>query len=161
MLPSLPISQGDSLKHFEKPLIVRRPYYSPINPSFKLDARTILEKLRPLILASVPLTHHRCSNTLRLSLKPNTHHTIDQWKTKHWKTSAFQHSQQWKHEERLSTDLKDLKKSQNYLSLHLSPKEDCNTNRNKHVEKRDEYSCSVCRNKAITHLTHCSLHRRH
>lgn len=51
--------------------------------------------------------------------------------TQHWKASAFQHSQQWKHEERLSTHLKDLKKSQNYLSLHLSPKQDCNTNRNR------------------------------
>lgn len=52
--------------------------------------------------------------------------------TQHWKTSVFQHSQQWKHEEKAKhTHLKDLKKSQNYLSLHRSPKQDCNTSRNR------------------------------
>lgn len=51
--------------------------------------------------------------------------------TQHWKTWVFQHSQQWKHEERLNTHLKDQKTSQNYLSLHLSPKQDCNTSRNR------------------------------
>lgn len=29
------------------------------------------------------------------------------------------------------------------------------------MEKGDEHSCSACRNKAMAHLTPCSLHRRH
>lgn len=101
------------------------PFF-PTNPSLKLDDGTFFERLRPLILASVPFIHWQCSNTLTTlsSPSPCQYHWLicDVINTHHWKTLDLQCMQGWKREQKQSAHLKDLKKSQNYLSLNVSPK---------------------------------------